>query len=107
MDNQQKCLDFIQGFDDVLNKRPGMLGSVAEISAMFFVIDNFKNILLFGESLPRELSWYEFLIEKKLLRNLKPIPVEDNWDFEKFIELRHQYLQWVDDHLGADVPVRD
>ena len=74
-----------------------MLGSVVEISAKFFVIDNIRNILLFDEALPQELTWFEFLIEKKLIRDLKPIPVEDNWDFERFVELRHQYLKWVDD----------
>jgi len=64
MDNTQKCFDFIDAFENVLRMRPGMLGSIVEISAKFFVIDNIRNILLFGESLPRELTWYEFLIEK-------------------------------------------
>ena len=99
MENQN-CLDFIKWFDDTLNLRPGMLGSVADISAMFFVLDNMKNLLLFNERLPHELSWNEFLSEKKLFRHLKPIPIEDNWDYEKFVDLRHQYLKWVDSHRG-------
>ena len=97
MQPHQKCLDFIQSFEDTLNVRPGMLGSVADISAMFYVVDNMRNLLLFDERLPQKLSWNEFLIEKKLFRDLKPIPVEDNWDFERFVELRHQYLKWLDD----------
>ncbi len=91
MNNSETCLEFIDGFEEVLNARPGMLGSIVEISAKFLVIDNIKNIILFGEGLPRELSWFEFLIDKKLIRDLKPVPVEDNWDYEKFVELRHQY----------------
>jgi len=97
MNASQKCLEFIDEFEKVLNARPGMLGSITEISAQFFVIDNIKSIILFGEGLPQELTWHEFLFEKKLMRNLKPIPVEDNWDFDRFIALRHQYLKWVDD----------
>jgi hypothetical protein len=97
MNTSKKCLDFLDRFEEILNTRPGMLGSVVEISAKFFVIDNIRNILLFDEALPQELTWFEFLIEKKLIRDLKPIPVEDNWDFERFVELRHQYLKWVDD----------
>jgi len=98
MNTSNICLDFVDEFEKILNTRPGMLGSIVEISAKFFVIDNIKNLILFGEPLPRELTWFEFLIEKKLIRDLKPIPVEDNWDYEKFVELRHQYLKWVDDH---------
>lgn len=93
----QKCLDFVKWFEDVLNTKPGMLGSVADISAMFYVVDNINNILLFDERLPSKLSWNEFLLEKKLLRDLKPIPVEENWDFESFVKLRHQYLNWIED----------
>jgi len=96
MENHQKCLEFIKWFEDTLSTKPGMLGSVADISAMFYVVDNMKNLFLFDERLPQKLSWNEFLIEKKLFRDLKSIPIEDNWDFEKFIELRHQYLKWVD-----------
>lgn len=96
MNNPQKCLDFINWFEEVLNAKPGMLGSVADISAMFYVLDNIKNILLFNERLPSELSWNEFLIEKKLFRELRSIPIEENWDFEKFVDLRHQYLKWVE-----------
>ncbi|MFZ3000381.1 MAG: hypothetical protein WA071_08620 [Undibacterium umbellatum] len=93
----QKCLDFVKWFEDVLNAKPGMLGSVADISAMFYVVDNINNILLFDERLPSKLSWNEFLVEKKLLRDLKPIPIEDNWDFESFVKLRLQYLKWIED----------
>lgn len=93
----QKCHDFINGFEDILNTSPGMLGSIADMSAMFYVVDNIKSILLFDERLPPELSWNEFLIEKKLFRNLKSIPIEDNWDFESFVKLRGQYLQWIED----------
>ena len=78
-----------------------MIGSVADLSAMFYVIDNFNSLLLFGETLPPELSWHSFLFEKKLIRDLKPIPIEENWDYAKFIELRHQYLQWVEDGRKA------
>lgn len=73
-----------------------MIGSVAELSAMFYVIDNVNSLLLFGEALPRELSWHSFLFNKKLFRDLKQIPIEDNWDYDKFIDLRHQYLQWLE-----------
>ena len=93
----QKCLDFVVGFEEVLNTRPGMLGSVADISAMFYVVDNISSILLFDERLPPKLSWNEFLIEKKLFRNLKSIPIEENWDFESFVKLRGQYLKWIED----------
>ena len=95
MDSHQKCVEFVEWFEDVFNRRPGMLGSVADISAMFFVVDNFNSLLSFGETLPQKLSWTEFLIDKKLLRNLKPIPVEDKWSFEKFVALWHEYLTWV------------
>jgi len=103
MNTSQKCLEFIDGFEKVLNARPGMLGSIVEISAKFFVIDNIRNIILFGEGLPQELGWYEFLIQKKLMRHLKPIPVEDNWDYERFVELRHQYLKWVDERRAGNL----
>ncbi|MFZ6736054.1 hypothetical protein ACO0LG_29310 [Undibacterium sp. Ji42W] len=94
--SNQKCLEFVKLFEDILNAKPGMLGSVADISAMFYVVDNIHNILLFDERLPLKLSWNEFLLEKKLLRDLKPIPVEDNWDFESFVKLRHEYLNWIE-----------
>jgi vacuolar-type H+-ATPase subunit C/Vma6 len=103
MNTSQICLDYIDEFERILNIRPGMLGSIVEISAKFFVIDNVKNLILFGEPLPHELTWYEFLIEKKLMRNLKSIPVEDNWDYERFVELRHQYLKWVDDRRAGNL----
>ncbi|MCH8622550.1 hypothetical protein [Undibacterium sp. TS12] len=93
----QKCLDFVKWFEDVLDTRPGILGSVADISAMFYVVDNINNLLLFDERLPPQLSWNAFLIEKKLFRDLRAIPVEENWDFERFVELRHQYLKWIED----------
>lgn len=95
MDDRQRCMAFISWFEDTLNARPGMLGSVADISAMFFVIDNFNSLLSFGETLPRELSWNEFLFDRKLIRDLTPIPVQDDWSFDRFVELRHQYLKWV------------
>lgn len=79
-----------------------MLGSVSDISAMFFVIDNVKNLLLFDERLPQDLSWGEFLIEKKLLRNLRPVPIEDCWDYARFVELRRQYLEWVSDRRAQN-----
>ena len=103
MENNPKCLEFLKWFEEVLNARPGMLGSVADISAMFFVVDNIRNIMLHDERLPHKLSWNEFLIERKLLRDLKPIPVQDNWDFERFIELRHQYLKWVENRRIEDL----
>lgn len=96
MEHHQKCLEFLKWFEDTLDVRPGMIGSVADISAMFYIADNIKNLILFDERLPQKLSWNEFLIEKKLLRDLKPIPIEDNWDFERFIDLRHQYLKWIE-----------
>lgn len=95
MDDRQRCMEFINWFEETLNARPGMLGSVADISAMFFVIDNFHSLLSFGEALPHELSWNEFLFDRKLIRDLRPIPVQDGWSFERFIELRHHYLKWV------------
>jgi len=101
MKNAQKALDFINWFEDVLRSRPGMLGSVADISAMCYVVDNMRNILLHGECLPQNLTWNDFLIKKKLLRDLKPIPIEDNWSFEQFVELRHQYLLWINEALSG------
>jgi hypothetical protein len=92
----QKCLDFINWFDDVLNEKPAMLGSVSDISAMFYVVDNIKHILLFDERLPQQLSWNEFLVDRKLVQDMKPIPVEENWDLESLAKLRHQYLKWLE-----------
>jgi hypothetical protein len=96
MEKHQKCLDFTRWFEDMVNIRPGMLGSVSDMSAMFYIVDNINNILLFDEVLPRELSWIEFLIDRKLVRGSKIIPAEDGWDFERFSELRRQYLKWVE-----------
>ena len=73
-----------------------MLGSVSDISAMFYVVDNIKNILLFDERLPSQLSWNEFLVDRKLVRDMKATPVEENWDFESFVKLRHHYLKWIE-----------
>ena len=73
-----------------------MLGSVADISAMFLIVDNINRLLLFVERLPGELSWNEFLVDNKLMKDLKSIPIEENWDFERFIDLRNQYLKWVE-----------
>jgi len=95
MSKQQKCLDFIDQVEAIARTRPGMLGSMNEIVAMFYISDNIKSLLLFGEMLPRELFWHEYLIERRLIRDLKPIPIEDGWDFERFAALRAQYLEWV------------
>lgn len=94
--NSKKGLEFIEWLEDVINKRPGMLGTVSDISAMFYVADNIRNILIWGERLPQNLSWNQFLVEKRLLRDLTPIPIKDGWEMERFIELRHEYLQWVE-----------
>jgi hypothetical protein len=103
MESHQKCLEFIDWFEDVVNLRPGMLGSVADISAMFYVVDNIRSILLFDEVLPRQLSWIEFLIERGLIRDSKIIPIEDEWTVERFIELRRQYLKWVESRRVVDI----
>lgn len=95
-ENSRKGLEFIEWFEDVASKRPGMLGTASDLSAMFYVVDNIKNILTWGERLPQNLSWNQFLVEKKLLRDLVPIPIEDGWEMERFIELRHEYLKWVE-----------
>jgi hypothetical protein len=101
MNKQQKCLDFIAQMEILASVRPGMLGPINEIVAMFYVADNIKNLLLFDEVLPQELSWNEFLMEKKLIRDLHPIPIEDNWDLERFSDLRRQYLMWVDERRAS------
>jgi len=96
MESHKKCLDFIQWFESVLDRRPGMLGSVADISAMFYIVDNINSILLFDQVLPRELSWIEFLIERKLVQGSKVVPVEEAWDYGRFVDLRHEYLKWAE-----------
>ena len=105
MKNHQKCLDFIKQIENTLNTKPGMLGSIADISAMFYVADNIHNILLYDEMLPHEFSWNEFLIEKKLFRDLKSIPIEENWNFDRFVELRCLYLKWLENHRNR-LPVQ-
>ena len=97
MENLQKSLEFIDWFEEVLNTRPGMLGSIAEITAMFLVVDNIRSLLLHGERLAQDLSWNQFLIERNLLRDLKSVPIEEAWDLDRFIALRHEYLRWVED----------
>ena len=103
MENHQKCREFINWFEDTVSRRPGMLGSVGDISAMFYIVDNINSILLFDEVLPRRLSWVEFLIEHGLIRESKVVPVEDGWDFERFVDLRRRYLKWVEDRRAEDL----
>ena len=95
-ENSKKSLEFIDWLEDVIRKRPGMLGTLSDISAMLYVADNIKNILTSGENLPQNLSWNQFLVERKLLRDLVPIPIKDGWEVDRFIELRHEYLKWVE-----------
>lgn len=95
MNDVKKIQDFMNWVDDVLNSKPGMLGSISDISAMFYIIDNINNILHKDERLPRELSWNEFLISKNLFRNLKSVPVEEGWDYDRFVDLRRQYVEWL------------
>jgi hypothetical protein len=103
MENYQKCLEFMRWFENTVNIRPGMLGSVSEISAMFYIIDNINNIMLFGEVLPRKLSWIEFLIDRKLVRGSKIIPAEDSWELERFSALRREYLKWAEGRRAEDL----
>ena len=91
-----KSLEFVDWFEDVLNHRPGMLGTISDISAMFFVVDNVRNIVVNGERLPFGLSWNQFLIDNGLMRDLRSIPIEEGWGFDRFIELRRSYLGWVE-----------
>lgn len=95
MENNYAPLDFLNWFEDVLNKKPGMLGSVADISAMFFVVDNIRSIIETGQRLPHKLSWNEFLVERHLIIDLTPVPVRDNWPYEKLVSLRGDYLTWL------------
>lgn len=92
MNNLQECTNFIEWFEQALRARPGMFGSLAEISAMFYIVDNVSNICTHGERLPTKLSWNGFLIEQGLLK--KSRVVDESLGYERFIELRGRYLDW-------------
>lgn len=96
MNESDRYLDFVDWFEGVVGSRPGMLGSIAEISAMFYVVDNVRSLALSGERLPAQLSWNAFLIEKKLIKESKSVPAEEAWDLQRFADLRRQYLKWVE-----------
>jgi hypothetical protein len=95
MEYREKCLDFLFDFENILRVRPGMLGGISEISAMFYVVDNMNSILTSGEALPPTSSWFDFLVYKKLVKNNKSVPIEEGWNFDRFIDLRRQYLDWL------------
>jgi hypothetical protein len=92
MNTIQECTKFIEWFEQALRAKPGMFGSLAEISAMFYIVDNVNNICIYGERLPTNLSWNEFLIGQGLLKDSRVI--DESLGYEKFVELRRQYLDW-------------
>jgi hypothetical protein len=98
MSNLEECANFIEWFEQALRAKPGMFGSLAEISAMFYIVDNINNICVHGERLPTKLSWNEFLIEQGLLKDSRV--VNESLGHEKFIELRRQYLDWREAQRG-------
>ena len=92
----KKCLSFLEFFESTLQTRPGMLGSVADISAMFYVVDQLRNIAQEGKPLSPAQTWTQFLVSKKLLRDLQPIPIQDNWSHQQLAALRQEYLAWLE-----------
>ena len=65
----EKLKAYVSRIYEIFEKRPGMLGAPDEICVALTFLDNVNDILtgdvdFYGD---KEVSWYDFLIEKKLI----------------------------------------
>lgn len=91
---------YVSRIYEIFEKRPGMLGTPDEICVALTFLDNVNDILtgdveLYGV---KEVSWYDFLIERKLIvgaENKLKIKLRiDEQDYSYLQGLRSEYLSW-------------
>jgi hypothetical protein len=96
----EKLKAYVSRIYEIFEKRPGMLGAPDEICVALTFLDNVNDILtgdvdFYGD---KEVSWYDFLIEKKLIvgaeNKLKIRLRIDEQDYSYLQELRSEYLSW-------------
>lgn len=92
-------LTHLDGFWDIFESRPGMLGTPRDLEAMFFQIDLIEYLLRGGDlDAYHRVCWDEFLIERKHIRGaanlLRESLSDDLDDFPRLQAVRREFLAW-------------
>lgn len=95
----QAIEQIIEGYLYTLNKKPQMLGSIEEIESCFFLLDQIKIILEYGEeNNDPDLSWGAFLAFKGIgdLNGFVSSSIKDKKDpYRTLVDLRNEYYRWI------------
>lgn len=95
--SEKKIINLINNFNVTISSRPVTFGSIEDIEANFFLVDQIDMILKGHDKDYRELSWQEFLLfkgygNKSASDAIRSLKVDNIYNC--FSALRAEYFDW-------------